>query len=52
MKDDVQVPGSDKWMGGGTIHGNKGHQRRTTLGEGAAVETHKVIVEHAEYAGL
>ena len=39
-------------MGGGTIHGNKGHQRRTTLGEGAAVETHKVIVEHAEYAGL
>ena len=39
-------------MGGGTIHGNKGHQRRITLGEGAGGETHKVIVEHVEYVGL
>lgn len=39
-------------MGGGTIHGNKGHQRRLTLGEGAGVETHKVIVEPVEYVGL
>ena len=31
---------------------DQGHQRRTTLGEGAGVETHKVIVEHVEYVGL